>query len=153
MEFICSIIVCLYISLLSTYILLKAINYKWKDISKKKISILICSYTVFAIIYSIINNYLNFFATILMLCIFLNLIFAYLTKYKLEHSIYITLFSISIAYICYTVSALVSSSILYLILQNESETSTLLALQLILSTAIVYFLFKIRKFENRIFFF
>lgn len=141
-----NVIVYFFLALVTSYIFVKATNNK--SFSKKEIIILLSYNSIVSILYAILKIYCNLLTTITIAYFFLSLLLSYLTKYKIEYTIYVMLISLAISFVCFLFSLLPSAILVYLILQKESDTVFLFVLAAIISSTLIYLIFRIKRFEN-----
>ena len=103
-----------FINLFTYFLNFKIVNKKMCDNIKQKIIIIIIEVLI-VIICNIIRKWSNFLYLVISMLIFNSVLFSIRSKNSLGYSLIITIFSLSINYIMYSISAFLDFLILFIV--------------------------------------
>lgn len=133
-----------------TYIMFaKIIDYK-KNNYKKIIVICVLSLTE-TLLGKVLNDYITNLSGILIIYLLHSYFIAKLTNNKLRYSLIIVFISLTITYLIYIISLLISSFFLKIIKPTiQKDDVTILFFSMIIESLIIYGIFKIKRFKKGI---
>ena len=138
-----------FINLFTYFLNFKIVNKKMCNNIKEKIIIIIIEMLI-VIICNIIRKWSNFLYLVISMLIFNSVLFSIRSKNSLGYSLIITIFSLSINYIIYSVSAFLDFLILFIV-KVENDYINLIIILTIYIILIIYFS-KIKRIKQGLIF-
>lgn len=133
--------ICIYV------VFIKAINYK--DNNFKKSFIIIVASIIEELLAIILVEKISVLLSMMIIYIIHSIVIAKITKNKIRHSIIITFISLTITYLIYIISILLSGIIMRVIgLQINKDNTVILLIISFIESLIIYALFSIKRFKN-----
>lgn len=128
------------------FLFLKIINFK--KCSKKNILFIIITSIVLSLVEFILKKYLvNIFSTTIIYFVY-NIILSKITKNKFGYSLLITILSVSIAYVLFSISIFIVYISITLFNLWDYSNPVNFVLAAFLQSLLIYILFKLRRFKN-----
>lgn len=128
------------------FLFLKIINFK--KCSKKNILLIIITSIVLSLVEFILKKYLvNIFSTTIIYFVY-NIILSKITKNKFGYSLLITILSVSIAYVFFSISIFIVYIPITLFKLWDYSNPVNFVLAAFLQSLLIYILFKLRRFKN-----
>lgn len=135
------------INILTYFVFIKLINYKGNN--RTKILYIIVAGILESIIGITLTEFTSNLSPILICYFFNSIVIARITDNKLRHSVIVTFVSLTITYLIYLISILLSGIVLKLIYPNiELSNIIILVLSIIIEYIILNVLFKIKRLKN-----
>ena len=135
-----------FMSIYTCYSFNRIMNFK--NINLKELIIYFVGIFIISILCGMIKYSIDSFPIIILLIVFLGILCSYTTKIKLGHSILITIISLSLNYIIFFISMLITFVITKLF-EIENDYLNLLIIELI-QFILIYCIFKIKRLKNGI---
>lgn len=136
----------IFINLITCYLYIKISNFKLLTTKNKLIIFLTC--IILSIMISICSTFINPSYTLIASYITLSLLYTYITKYKLQHSMVVTFIASSITITIYEITIFISLLICLPLLHLDSRNPIVLVFGILIELIIVFFIFKIKRFKN-----
>lgn len=152
-DIINSVLKNIYINISIYVILIRLIDYKmeYKYDEIKKFCFIVGISIVMSCIYTILKNYIHLLLITIIIHSLYGIIISKIINKKASYSIILIFISFAIVYLIYTISILLSASILKIINSSiEINNPLILGGAIILGNVIMYFLLKVKRFKNGI---
>ena len=146
-RFINIILKILFLNICTFYVFIKITNFK--GISRKNIFLLVGTDFITAMIYASLERYCSIILNTIILFLFISFIICFITKNTIESCLIIGMFSITISYVFFIVSGLISSFLADLIILNIPQEKPIGALIIFFNEIILlFFFFKTKRFKH-----
>lgn len=138
-----------YIIVFTHYMDFKLVNKNFKK-GIKNISIIILSIFINIITYRVMRNELGFSYSIILMILLISITFKKISRYRFAYSLLVTVISLTINYIVFSVSVIIA--FIPMILFNIENTYVGLIFILIINTINIVFFNKIKRFKKGLIF-
>ncbi len=140
----------IFINLITCFLYNKISNLKTLTFQNKLIICLTC--ISLSIIISIFSKFINLSCMLLASYIILSILYAYITKCRLSHSIVITFIGSAITITLYELTIFISLLICLPVLHLDSRNPFVLIIAIFIEILLIHFIFKIKRFKNGFYF-
>lgn len=141
----------IFINLITCFLYVKIFNFKSLTLKNKLMIYLTC--IILSIITSICSTFINLSYMLLASYIILGLLYTYITKCKLNHSIVIIFISSAITITLYELTIFISLLICLPLLHLNSRSPFVLIFAVFIEILLIHLIFKIKRFKNGLSFF
>ena len=136
----------IFIHLITYFLNTKITNFKLFTIKNNLIVILAC--IILSTLLTICSTFIKPSYLLLVSCLLLSILYAYITKYKFDNSIFVTVIALTITVILYEISIFISLLLCIPILHLNARNPIILLLAIVIESLFIYLIFRIKRFKN-----